>query len=393
MTVDHRGRLHVFNGTFQAYLSTWDPLTDSWTTYIDSPVSVSNNVAYGKPAAFGDYVFLTDHEAGGSLASGITRIDTTDGSYVRFATPSHYNDVPIALDIGPDGLLYSLGGAGSPSGRFIEVYDPLTLNLVRTISLAHIAWGQQGGTGNDVVVQQDGTLLYCQLYSPVFKLNPLGALLSTHPVSQTTYIDDFDEDGDGTKINVNFDGRVYVYDDGFNVLGQFETTNYYASGSFGCFVPPLGTRLVPRGFTAFRGVVTAGDQYALWSSDDSKLTVKAGLVLFPSESPVQVIVNNFSPLKSPSEIRFKLEATVNTPNLQQVIEMFNVQNNQWEELDVSPGSATDSIVEVTVSFNAARFVNQQTNEMRARVRYYRSGLTLVWPWSASIDQCLWTVMP
>jgi hypothetical protein len=84
---------------------------------------------------------------------------------------------------------------------------------------------------------------------------------------------------------------------------------------------------------------------------------------------------------------------VNTPGLRQILELFNYQTGQWEQIGFWDGSASDSIVEVSIEVDPARFVHQSTNEMKARVRYSRVGSTIFLAWSASIDHLLWTVFP
>ena len=50
-------------------------------------------------------------------------------------------------------------------------------------------------------------------------------------------------------------------------------------------------------------------------------------------------------------------------------------------------------MEVVITTNPGRFVQAGTREMRAKVLYRQVGFTLLWPWSASLDQAVWTVVP
>ena len=100
-----------------------------------------------------------------------------------------------------------------------------------------------------------------------------------------------------------------------------------------------------------------------------------------------------SPVEVPSELRFTLEASANTPGLTQTIELFNYDTSLYEQVDLSVPGAMDSIVEVVVTTNPERFVQAGTREMRAKVVYQRVGLTLLWPWSARLDQTVWTIVP
>jgi hypothetical protein len=393
MFIDHRGRLNVYNGTFDAHLSTLNPATGLWSTISVPELSIINNGTFGKITAFGDYVFVPDHDSGDGPAQGIVRINVQNGTWIRFAIPSNPNDASIDLNIGPDGLLYSLGGAGSPSGRFIEVYDPLTLEFVRSINLSHIVLGGNT-TVRDAVVARNGGFWLNGLYSPAYLLDPSGAILETLPFSVSDSVVDFDRAEDGTLLQSCGDGRIYLYDALFGNPQYFDTIGgLYDAQTFACFVPTPGTKLVPRSFLVFRGTVTGGDYYGLWDSDDERMQILSGTVPFPTESPIQLIATAFSPIANPSEIRFKVEAMVNTPGLRQILELFNYQTGQWEQIGFWDGSASDSIVEVSIEVDPARFVHQSTNEMKARVRYSRVGSTIFLAWSASIDHLLWTVFP
>ena len=108
---------------------------------------------------------------------------------------------------------------------------------------------------------------------------------------------------------------------------------------------------------------------------------------------MQVVVVGTSPVEVPSEVRFKLEASANTPGLSQTILLFNYVTSSYEEVDLSVPGAMDSVVDVVITTNPERFVQVGTREMTAKVVYQRVGFTLLWPWSARIDQSVWTILP
>ena len=82
----------------------------------------------------------------------------------------------------------------------------------------------------------------------------------------------------------------------------------------------------------------------------------------------------------------------NTPGLTQSIQLFNYDTSLYEEVDLSVPGASDAIVEVVITTDPGRFVQAGTREMRAKVVYQRVGFTLLWPWSARIDQAVWTIV-
>ncbi|MCH7944955.1 MAG: PQQ-dependent sugar dehydrogenase [Armatimonadetes bacterium] len=149
---------------------------------------------------------------------------------------------------------------------------------------------------------------------------------------------------------------------------------------------------VPDSFQIVRGVLTGGELGDLFLSDDQRLDVRAGLTLFLGEPPLQVVVTGTSPVEVPVELRFKLEASVNTPGLTQSIQLFNYDTSSYEQVDLAVPGVSDGIVEVVITMNPGRFVQAGTREMRAKVVYQQVGLTLLWPWSARLDQTVWSIV-
>ena len=134
VVIDSQGRAQVFNGTFDPYLSTFDPATGLWAHHTYPGWSLINNVTYGGIAAAGSFVYVTDQATfgPGDLPSGIVRFDLRDYSAIRFADGADYID----LNLGQDGMLYALGPSGSPGGTDLDVYDPNTLSLIRRLRLS-----------------------------------------------------------------------------------------------------------------------------------------------------------------------------------------------------------------------------------------------------------------
>ena len=132
LVVDRQKSLQVFNGTFDPYLSTYDP-AGGWTHHTYPGWSIINNGTYGGIATFEDYVFVTDQRTfgPGDEPSGIVRFSLRDYSAARFADGGDYIDLTLGLD----GLLYALYPSGSPGGTSVDVFDPASLALLRTVSL------------------------------------------------------------------------------------------------------------------------------------------------------------------------------------------------------------------------------------------------------------------
>ena len=95
----------------------------------------------------------------------------------------------------------------------------------------------------------------------------------------------------------------------------------------------------------------------------------------------------------PVELRFTFEASVNTPGLTQSVQLFNYDTSSYEQVDLAVPGAMDTVVEVVITTNPGRFVQAGTGEMRAKVLYKQVGFTLLWPWSAKLDQAVWKITP
>ncbi len=150
--------------------------------------------------------------------------------------------------------------------------------------------------------------------------------------------------------------------------------------------------MVPEAYQIVRGSLFGGNINSLKNKDGNALIVKAGLVLFPSEPPMQTIVDTTSPWTHTSKMQIHVTGWANTPGLNRRVEMFDWVANAWESVsDVPSGTASNS-VDVPIT-NPDRFIQTETKLVRAKVSAYRTGLTLVWPWNYFIDQCNWTINP
>jgi hypothetical protein len=150
------------------------------------------------------------------------------------------------------------------------------------------------------------------------------------------------------------------------------------------------TTIQPFSYQWFRGNYQSGNIGSLWFNDANYNVAKAGLVLFPSEPPAQLIAETFSPTFTPVGLRLDVDAKVNTPGLNMRIEMFNFSTNQYVQLWSGPVGTTDQY-QIAFASTPAQFVQPGTAVMRAKVSFYRTGLTLVWPWTASVDLINWVV--
>jgi len=132
LAVDGKGRLHIFNGTWQPYLSTYDPAS-GWSHHRIPGWTTANNTKGGGLAVLGDYVFVTDVATYCAPDDpfkfrGLIRFDTGSWRAIRFESGIDFS----TLCMGLDGLLYAKGN----SDFIIYVYNPISLAKVKEIKLA-----------------------------------------------------------------------------------------------------------------------------------------------------------------------------------------------------------------------------------------------------------------
>ena len=193
------GDLLVFNGTFNPRMSTYDQVTDSWTSQAFQGLSTVNNVSYGGIATDGRYVYMSDNStAGVGSPAGVVRFDRQGGPTIRSVAPIQ----AIDLTLGLDGLLYTLNGTGSPAGTSVSVYDPVTLKNIRGMSLRHVSSRNTG-----IAVDYDGSVFVATWGGELKHIAPNGSVLNSIELptanSQLPANNNFD-------VDIHPDGSILV---------------------------------------------------------------------------------------------------------------------------------------------------------------------------------------
>lgn len=224
------GIVHVYNGTFSPYMSSYDPADGSWTHRTLAGFNTANNASYGGIDVSANRIFATD----GLSDNGVVEFDTSTEQAIRFADGTD----AIDLTLGLDGLLYVLSPGGSPGGRTIDVYDPTTYSLVRSIDLTAIfGWTEH----RSVAVNDNGDLYIADWDGEVHHVDAAGQLVQTvspfcdwigRDIACSFYDIDISESGQ-LALGSRF-GEVIVTDTGFSAFSKFQIGN---QGTFVEFVP------------------------------------------------------------------------------------------------------------------------------------------------------------
>jgi WD40 repeat protein len=128
--VDSSGEIQVYAGTFSPSLATVNPLTGAVSYHQGSGFSSVNNITFGGVADYGQYVYVSDMNTGGSAGNGILRFNTSDYSSQEFASGTDYTRVQMGLD----GLLYAITGSDGNASEF-DVFNPITMQFIRRIDV------------------------------------------------------------------------------------------------------------------------------------------------------------------------------------------------------------------------------------------------------------------
>ncbi len=145
--------------------------------------------------------------------------------------------------------------------------------------------------------------------------------------------------------------------------------------------------------TVFRGLAIGGDITSTYFNDDTRFRVQPHVVLNQAEAPVQLIGETTVPLSNPGQLRVTLEAGVNVNNIVQEIQLYNFTTGSYETVDTRPASVGDSVVNVVITSNPARFIESGTNRVRARLLWRSQGLVLFYPWEVGVDRFGVTTLP
>lgn len=152
----------------------------------------------------------------------------------------------------------------------------------------------------------------------------------------------------------------------------------------------LTKTVLPTAFTVTRGEHTGGNLNDLHFSDDSYVNVEARRPTEIAAASVEIEVVGTSPIASPVELQFIVEAAQSGDPVIQRIELFNYAGNFWETVDERNAPFADTTVVVTISSNAERFVHQGSREVKARVGYHDRGVTFP-AWGGRYDMTKWEV--
>jgi len=239
LVTDAQGNVRVFNGTFAPRLTTYDSHTAGFVAddVQFSGWSTASAPTLGGIAAYRNYLYATDMKTQDDARSerGIVRYNLATQTFERFH--SEHGDI-IDLNVGLDGLLYTLGPADTPIGTVVRQYDPVTMELLKTISLP--------ANHRAIAVDANGDIFAANPDIRHYAVNNVinVATLVGQPLSDRGLgeLGDLDLDSDGRLLAAFTNGQILVTDRDFTAVTTF-LTRASDGMNFAAFVSP--TRPIP----------------------------------------------------------------------------------------------------------------------------------------------------
>ena len=234
LVTDAQGNVRIFNGTFEPRLTTYDShaagfVADDiqfagWST-ADVPTQ-------GGIASYRNYLYATDTKTQDDARTerGIVRYNLATETFERFH--SEHGDI-IDLNIGLDGLLYTLGPADKPIGTVVRQYDPVTMQLLKTISLPSNRRAIAVDANGDIYAANPDIQRYT-VNSVINAAMAVGQPLSDRGLGE---LSDIDLDADGRLLAAYTNGHILVTDRNFTAVFTF-LTQASDGRNFAAFVSP-----------------------------------------------------------------------------------------------------------------------------------------------------------
>lgn len=234
LVTDALGNVRIFNGTFAPRLTTFDSHAAGFVPdELSFPGwSTAEVPTFGGIASYRNYLYATDTKTqyDARTERGILRYNLATETFERFH--SQQGEL-IDLNVGLDGLLYTLGPAGPAIGTVVRQYHPVTMELLKTISLPANHRAIAVDSNGDIFAAHPDIQRY-QVDSNTNAAVPVGAPLSNRGLGELC---DIDLDAEGRLLAAYTNGQILLTDREFT--GVFTFLTRASDGmNFATFVSP-----------------------------------------------------------------------------------------------------------------------------------------------------------
>lgn len=149
---------------------------------------------------------------------------------------------------------------------------------------------------------------------------------------------------------------------------------------------------LPHSIEYTRGIIAGGTRQDTAASDDSRLRFRPGIVLSPSLAPIELTMTARSPFAEPTELRINIEAQTSSSSIQQEVLLYDWKSEGYVQVDARTLAPFDVVVNLSRS-DSDRFISDDDQSVRAKVRYRPVAPLLVVPWEARMDRFAFSFVP
>lgn len=206
----------------------------------------------------------------------------------------------------------------------------------------------------------------------------------------------FSGDGDPT-VGFSEDGYWNDWEPTDGIFSETEADYFGGAPNQANFLMSLTTgqtgvtdTIKPTSVQLFRGLPGGGNVGSWHFVDQNYYRANKGFVVNSNEAPIQLIVEGFSSTAALTGLSLDMMTQVNTPGLQQKLEVFNFVTNQWVTADTRSAPTVDTRITVSAPGTPSDYVDVPNgNVVRMKVSYKQVGPVTQSNWGCRVDLGNW----
>jgi hypothetical protein len=357
--------------------------------------------AFANPAGLGGQLWVDTPHPGGPNPSHIYLLasvdppggDSADVMFVRSTDDGNTWSAPIKVndDAGQDWQWFGTMSV-APNGRIDAVWNDSRNSGQSHLVEVYYSYSIDGGL-NWSRNQPISPSFNSRVGWPVQqKIGDYYHMRSDDNAGHLIYSATFNNEEDVYYLRITPDCNENGVHDGTDIL-EGASTDCNGNGiPDDCEEDPCGLENVPpESFEVTRGVLSGGGIDDLLAGDDAYVRVEARRPTEVAAASAEIVVSGTLPVDAPAELWFTLEAATSGDPVRQRIELFNFETQSWERLDERDAPTADTTVNVRVTDDPGRFVEDGSGAVRARIGYHDRGVTFP-AWGGRYDQTIWRIV-
>lgn len=143
------------------------------------------------------------------------------------------------------------------------------------------------------------------------------------------------------------------------------------------------------------GQLLSGTYDSLNDSDNVRVGLGPEPTTNPEKQQIEFILQSITSTLAPSSVRFRVEASMNggpSGDVIQTVLMFNYNTLDFEIVDVRSATTTDSVVDISVTGNPARFVHPVLGEITTQINWTSQSFSgTPFFWTVDADEAVWII--